>query len=118
MTQPYFDEAIEAATQCAKECDMCIVDCVRNNDVARLRECILSCLDCADLCRTAISLMSRTSEHSREFLEFSREAINQCRDICKKCKDVPTCVTCSQACEHLSSLSRRLEKSFVPGFTQ
>ncbi len=116
MAEPYFDEAIQAATDCAKACSPCLVACLQHPEVARLRETILLNLDCIDVCRAVFALLSRTSEHSRELLSYSYELFRQCAEECGKHKDVPEAVRCSQSCHHLSTLARRFEKDFVPGF--
>ena len=115
MAHPYFDEAIEAAVDCAKECEMCAVDCLQSPEVSQLRDCILLCLDSANLCHSAISLLSRDSRFSREFLAFSWQVFDECGKVCKQHKDIPACSTCQQSCEHLSSLCSRLQKGFGPG---
>lgn len=118
MPQPYFEETIHDATDCMTQCEVCVVECLQSPDVERLRECILLCLDCADVCRALLALLGRTSEHSREMISFAREIVTQCGAECRKHKEMQHCIACAEACGRFATLAERQEKSFIPGFLQ
>ena len=54
---------IETLNRCAIECSHCAMACLDEDDVKMLKHCIKLDLDCAEVCRTAASLLSRGSEH-------------------------------------------------------
>jgi hypothetical protein len=86
MAHPFYDKVIRALQECAVACSMCAVACLQEREVARMRDCILLDLDCADLCRTLIGMLGRTSEYSRELMVVCATLCDQCADVCEKIK--------------------------------
>jgi hypothetical protein len=49
--------AMEASSDCARACILCASACLCEEDVAGMRDCILSDLDCADVCETTAKML-------------------------------------------------------------
>ena len=65
---------IEACVQAAVACDRCANACLHAADLAQLRRCIVLSLDCAQLCKTAHSLLSHGSQFARQVCEITATA--------------------------------------------
>src|SRR4051812_41620671 len=52
--------ALEACLTCVETCTACADACLREEDVSAMRACILSDLDCADVCDTTAKVLARS----------------------------------------------------------
>lgn len=73
---------IEACVQAAVACDRCANACLHAADIAALRRCIVLSLDCAQLCKTAHSLLSHGSQFARQICEITAGACDACVAEC------------------------------------
>jgi hypothetical protein len=102
-------EAIDAAAACATICAACADACLAEDPVADLRDCIRTDLDCADVCATTASVLSRRTGSN---LGVVKELLTACRTACASCADEceshasmhEHCKICAEAC-------RRCEKA-------
>jgi hypothetical protein len=111
MAHPFYDKVIRALQECAVACSMCAVACLQEREVARMRDCILLDLDCADLCRTLIGMLGRTSEYSRELMVVCATLCDQCADVCEKYKDMEHCRLCAESCRECATICRNVSLS-------
>lgn len=81
-------EAIDAALACVQACTSCADACLAEEEVAELRNCIRTDLDCADICATTASVLSRRTGNNLTVVKAQLEA---CR---------VACATCAEECEH------------------
>ena len=89
---------IEALTRCAFECSHCAMACLDEDDIKTLGQCIKLDLDCAEVCRTTASLLSRGSDHGVHLLEECAEICNACADECEKHSHMEHCKRCAEVC--------------------
>lgn len=73
---------IEACVQAAVACDRCANACLHAADIAQLRRCIVLSLDCAQLCKTAYSLLSHGSQFARQICEITANACDASATEC------------------------------------
>lgn len=100
---------IEACHSCAMHCDRCTVDCLQEEHVAQLRECIRLLIQCAETCRLAASLMAQDSEYARHICKTCAKLCRQCAeacgqhtsDHCQQCAEA--CYRCADECEHMAA---------------
>lgn len=105
---------IEACHDCAQACTACADACLSEENVADLRKCIRTNLDCADVCAVTGRVLSRQTEYdagvTRAILEACAKACRTCGDECEEhgqhgmkhcavCAEA--CRRCEQACEEL-----------------
>ena len=57
MAHEQFKSCIDACNDCAEACDYCEASCLKEREVAKLAHCIQLDIDCAELCRLAVSYM-------------------------------------------------------------
>ena len=95
---------IRACTDCAQACTACADACLSEENVADLRKCIRSNLDCADLGEVTARVLSR---HTGYDANLTRAVLEACATACKSCGDecahhgemgMQHCETCAQAC--------------------
>jgi hypothetical protein len=104
---------IDACYECAQVCTACADACLSEEMVAELTKCIRTDLDCADICATTGSVLSRHTSYdanlSRAVLQACQTACGSCAAECEDHADMHehcrisagTCRRCEQACADL-----------------
>ncbi len=108
MSHEALRSCIDACNECALECEHCANACLHENDVKMLARCIALDLDCAELCRTAVILMSRDSEHAADFCQLCADACDACAAECEKHTHMDHCRRCAEACRRCAEVCRRM----------
>lgn len=111
-----FAECIEACGDCLEACNACADACLGEENVDELRRCIRLNNDCADLCDSAMRIMSRQTE--TEF-RIVRSAIDAMAIACRYCgeecarhaKMHQHCRVCADACTRCEQTCRRMMDS-------
>lgn len=106
---------IDECVRCAQACTACADACLSETEVAELRKCIRTNLDCADICDTTGRVLSRHTEYDAN---LTRAQLQACLQACKTCGDIcehhagqmehcgicaEACRSCEQACDALIS---------------
>jgi predicted GNAT family N-acyltransferase len=90
---------IDLLNQCAAECNHCATACLEEKDISMLSRCIKLDMDCAEICRLAISFVARGSEHAEHVLNECAEICNACADECEKhAAHMEHCKRCAEIC--------------------
>jgi len=94
---------IEACFECAQTCTACADACLAEDMVAELTQCIRFNLDCADICATTGSVLSRQTGNNagttRALLEACRAACQACGEECERHAEMHEhCRVCAEAC--------------------
>lgn len=105
--------AIEATQDCAQACTACADACLGEESVQELVKCIRTDLDCADICGTTATVMSRQTEYDAN---VSRTLVEACAQACKSCGDEceqhaghhEHCRVCAEACRRCEDACRQL----------
>ncbi|QJE02468.1 four-helix bundle copper-binding protein [Massilia forsythiae] len=98
MSTTSFQDCIDACNACADACDNCAAMCLGEEDVKAMARCISNDIDCAQLCRTAASLMSRNSVHAAAMCRLCAQACEACATECAR-HDMAHCQQCAAACK-------------------
>jgi hypothetical protein len=108
---------IEACFECAQACSACADACLSEQNVAELAGCIGKNLDCADICDTTGSVLSR---HTGYDPDVTRSVLEACATACKSCGDecqhhgemgMTHCEVCGNACRRCEQACRELISS-------
>ncbi|TDL37330.1 four-helix bundle copper-binding protein [Arthrobacter nitrophenolicus] len=106
---------IQSCFECAQTCTACADACLGEDMVADLVKCIRTNLDCADICATTGSILSRRTGYDAN---ITRSVLDACRATCKACADecgqhagmhehcrvcAEACRKCEKACQDLLS---------------
>lgn len=111
-----FTECIQACFECTQTCTACADACLSEEKVADLTKCIRSNLDCADICATTGSALSRHTGYdanlTRAFLEACATACKTCGDECERHSSMHEhCRICAEACRRCEQTCRELVNS-------
>jgi hypothetical protein len=95
---------IEACFDCLQSCTACADACLGEDDVAVLRRCISTNLNCADVCASTGRILSRQFEYdaglTRAVLEACRLACRRCAEECERhARHHQHCRVCAEACQ-------------------
>jgi hypothetical protein len=107
------NRAITTLLACVETCNACAGACLREPDVAKMRHCIATDLDCAAICETTVGMLARFDgtlrQDQKALLETCIVACRTCgdecashaahHDHCKVCADA--CRQCEDACRDL-----------------
>ncbi|MES1952739.1 hypothetical protein S4A8_17856 [Salinisphaera sp. S4-8] len=94
---------VEACFDCAHHCTACADACLAEDNVADLRGCIRTDLDCADICNATARVLSRQTAFGES---PAATQVKACRDACQKCAahceghgdQNAHCARCAEAC--------------------
>jgi len=112
MPHGKFKDCIEACNASAVACSHCAMECLKEEKVAEMKECIQLDLECAALCRSAAELMSLGSEYGPQLCRICADACSGCADECEKhaqkgmehCREcAEACRKCAAACEEMAA---------------
>lgn len=98
MSHDKHKELISALNACAAECNHCTVACLDEQDVKMLARCIKLEIDCAEICRLAVSFLARGSAHAVHILKECAEICELCATECEKHKHMDHCKRCAEVC--------------------
>lgn len=91
--------AIEACVLCAMACEECAAEDIRHG-TPETAECVLACLDCADVCRATATAMIRGSKQHARFCQLCAQLCRECEAHCAKhSAQHAHCLKCREACE-------------------
>jgi hypothetical protein len=111
MPHQQFQSCIDACNACALACDHCAAACLGEKDVKSLARCIQLDLDCAAICRLAVSYMGRGSELVGLVCEACADVCDACSQECEKHSAMEHCRQCAQACRRCAEECRRMASS-------
>ncbi|WAS91497.1 four-helix bundle copper-binding protein [Nannocystis punicea] len=102
-----FQACIDACLVCAKTCETCGSACLAEASVAEMARCIRMNQDCAGVCFTAASLMSRCSEYAQSMCQLCADVCEACGAECAK-YSMTHCQQCAQACKSCAQECRKM----------
>ena len=74
---------VQALAKCIEACGICATSCLNEDDVAKMKECIATDLDCADVCSVTLQLLSRKSKHLDAQLTTCITICEGCEETCR-----------------------------------
>lgn len=111
MLNPKYQQCMDECYECAIVCENCSSTLVREGSMKEMVRCIELTRVCAEVCRTAITIMSQSSQFAEQFCilcaEICQECSDECgkykyRDHCQQCSDI--CYECAQTCRELTGI--------------
>ncbi|WP_336923712.1 four-helix bundle copper-binding protein [Aquipuribacter sp. SD81] len=92
---------VDLAVACSTACTVCADACLAEEQVADMRRCIRTDLDCADVCAATARVVARQTEYSAD---VTRAVVQACATACRTCAEEcgshtdEHCRVCAQAC--------------------
>ena len=102
----HYAEALNSLALCAQICTSCADACLDETDhLAKLRRCIRTDLDCADVCLVTARLLVRQTETPNEVVHAQLHACvlacQVCADECERHASMHDhCRVCAETCRH------------------
>jgi hypothetical protein len=92
-----------------EQCNRCFDECLKEDDVKMMADCIRLDRECADMCAFAAKAMQSNSPFAKEICALCAKICRACGDECAKhehhqhCKDcADACYRCAEACEQMA----------------
>ena len=101
MSRDALIQCIEVCVLCEQTCSACADACLGEDDLPVLRRCIRLNLDCADICSTAVKMLSRQQQPEPGVIAGLLEL---CATICALCAQEcgrhhhEHCAVCAEMC--------------------
>src|SRR5690606_18959215 len=92
-----YEETFQVILECLKECNSCFDECLNEEDVKMMSECIRLDRECADACAFAAQAITRNSPFTNQILELCAEICDRCAEECNQ-HDMDHCKRCAEAC--------------------
>lgn len=110
--------AVQAALECSQVATACADACLSEADVADMRRCVSTDLDCADVCAATARVLSRQTtrdpEVLRSLLVATVSAATTCGEECASHGSAHEhCRVCAQACQACVQACRALLDTLV-----
>lgn len=99
-------ETLDALEACGVACTSCADACLGEHEhMERLRRCITTNLDCADVCAATAHVLTRQTEAPNEIVHAQLHACivacQTCAEECERRSDMHEhCRICAEACRH------------------
>lgn len=92
------DILMKALADCIEACGICASSCLNEKGVEKMRECIATDLDCADICSATLKVVSRRSSQAESLIKVCIEICDRCESVCSS-HDMEHCQQCAKACK-------------------
>ena len=104
---------VDDCFECEQACTACADACLSEEQPAKLRQCIRTDLDCADVCAATGRILSRQTKPQyaliRQQVETLRTACRLCAEECEQHADKHEhCRVCAEACRRCEQSCQRL----------
>jgi hypothetical protein len=98
MSHEKHSDVISVLWECATMCEHCASACLQEDDVKMLAKCIRLDLDCAEICKTTATLLSRNAEHNPGLMQACIQICKACAEECEKHSHMEHCRECAEIC--------------------
>ena len=90
-----------------EQCNRCFDECLKEDNVQMMAECIRLDRECADVCALAVQAMQINSRFAKQICELCADICQACGDECAK-HDAPHCQDCAEACHRCAKICREM----------
>ncbi len=98
---------IDACLECARACEMCAHMCLEEEDVQRMKRCILLDHECSAICFSAAKVMAMSGESAKKFCLVCAEICRLCAEECSVHQSLH-CQQCAEACMRCAAECRKV----------
>lgn len=102
-----YEECIDACLACLRACNHCYDECLKENKVQMMVDCIRYDRSCADTCAFTIQALSANSPFIQEILALCALHCDACGKVCQEhAQHYDHCKECADACFHCAEVCR------------
>lgn len=98
-------ELIAGLRNCESAALTCAAECLKEEDVSMLTDCIRTDLSCADFCNFTARLLLREEPRASDVVRICMEVCKECADECEQ-HDHDHCKKCAEACRECEKLCK------------
>lgn len=102
-----YKECIEACLACASVCNHCASECLKEDNIAMMADCIQNDMECAAICYTAAQVMSMGGSKAKELCKLCVDVCTKCAEECGK-HDNEHCKECADACSKCAEICGKM----------
>lgn len=102
-----YEQCIQACLECMEACNTCYDACLREEDIAKMADCIRMDRECADICAFAAKAMQSGNPFAKQICQLCAEICEACGNECKK-HDHDHCQRCAEACFKCAEECRKM----------
>lgn len=88
-------------------CNSCITACLKGENGQSMTNCILTCLDCAQICQLSASFMARGSKNAVDLCKLCADICEACAIECEMC-NMECCSECAQVCRNCAEACKKM----------
>ena len=118
QTTPHFGHMAEQVRRSIQECMSCfsiceqtLAHCLRKGGKHASAANVQLLIDCAESCRTSVSLMSRESAFHARHCAMCADICKSCEESCEQFPDDAQMKACADACRSCAEACRRMTAS-------
>ena len=106
----HFAACAKACAACMLECDMCFHHCAEQLTAGKKEHAatLHTCIDCAECCKTAASLVARHSPFAAHACECCIKCTEACATACEKFPDDKHMAACAKACRDCAKACKEM----------
>jgi hypothetical protein len=111
MNRQKLQSCIAACSDCTVECRSCISECLNEQDVKMLAQCIRLNQDCAAMCMVAMEAMAGGSEFVKPICTLCATICYACAIECEIHSQVYHCTKCAEVCRKCAIECNKMSKT-------
>ncbi len=96
---------IDALNHCIAACNYCASECLGEEDVKMMAQCIRTDIICAEICRATAKLVAMESTSAKELVLLCQKVCSECAEECGKHQH-EHCQKCAEACRKCEEACR------------
>jgi hypothetical protein len=104
---------INALDDCVSACQNCIGPCNDHQNTNHI-SCVLTCMDCSDVCNIMSKLTSRGSALASQMSSVCHTACQACASACEQNTDDKNCMICAESCQKCLTVCKQHGSSLQP----
>lgn len=110
MSQELYRQCIDACVLALSQCEICLNNCLLEDNPKQFYRCIQLCRDCSTVCAAALRLLCANSEFAQGICAVCSKICHACADECSPLQEVSqsfracaeACRNCAQQCAKIS----------------
>jgi hypothetical protein len=103
-------EIVDVLLECAATCEWCADQCLNEDQLKKLIDCIRTDRDCATICRSSAELLIRDSKYSAQVIDICEQVCRDCAEECEK-HEHDHCRACADACRRCEEVCKNYKVS-------
>jgi len=96
----------EMLAACICACNNCLFECLKEDDIKMMSDCIRLDKDCSVICGATLQLIHEDGKFLTDILTLCEKVCNACGDECRRHQN-EHCQECAKACDECAQACRK-----------